>query len=617
MNRLYLLLGLALCNISVQAHNPPQSNDYQYFVDLVNVEDDRIAISLVTPQISEEVINFYLPKIIPGTYTVYDFGRFADDLQAYDDQGNTLPVVRQDDNTWEIQQAQQLYKITYWVNDSFDAGGGNPVSGMSGTNIEANQNFLINGHGFFGYLEGMKEYGFKVEYQKPEGFFGATPLTPTESDRQRDAFFVSNYFQLVDNPIMYARPDTAVVRVAETDVLVAVYSPSGNIQADYIAERYATLLKAQEAYLGGELPVDRYAFLMYFYDPDESNIGSGALEHNYSSVYYLPDLPQDQIIQFLVDIAAHEFFHIVTPLNVHSEEIHYFDFNDPDMSQHLWMYEGVTEYFAHHAQVRGDLISTEDFLATMGQKIQQSQTLYEDDLPFTELSSECLGEHSAQYGNVYEKGALIGMCLDIELLRTSNGTYGLVDLMHDLSERFGTEEPFRDQRLFRAIRQLTNPTIKRFLRKYVDGPNPLPYAEFLANVGVDYVPPAQEMVFTLGNINLGYRAETQQVYVANTYGMNEFGHAMGYQVGDVFLSINGLDVPKEGINAYFNGIMESLVEGEPITIEVGRTQEDGEEEKVTLSATARRVPVFGAPELQLNENATPAQIQLRNAWLGL
>jgi hypothetical protein len=36
---------------------------------------------------------------------------------------------------------------------------------------------------------------------------------------------------------------------------------------------------------------------------------------------------------------SHEFFHILTPLNVHSKEIHDFDFNNPKMSALLWMYE--------------------------------------------------------------------------------------------------------------------------------------------------------------------------------------------------------------------------------------------------------------------------------------
>jgi predicted metalloprotease with PDZ domain len=47
----------------------------------------------------------------------------------------------------------------------------------------------------------------------------------------------------------------------------------------------------------------------------------------------------------MMDVVSHEFFHIVTH-HIHSKEIQDFDYNDPKMS-HLWMYEGVTEYFAN------------------------------------------------------------------------------------------------------------------------------------------------------------------------------------------------------------------------------------------------------------------------------
>ena len=56
----------------------------------------------------------------------------------------------------------------------------------------------------------------------------------------------------------------------------------------------------------------------------------------------------------MIDIVSHEFFHIVTPLSVHSEDVHYFDYNAPTFSKHLWMYEGVTEYFATLFQVNQD-----------------------------------------------------------------------------------------------------------------------------------------------------------------------------------------------------------------------------------------------------------------------
>jgi predicted metalloprotease with PDZ domain len=53
----------------------------------------------------------------------------------------------------------------------------------------------------------------------------------------------------------------------------------------------------------------------------------------------------------MMDVVSHEFFHIVTPLSIHSKEIHILIIMTK-MSEHLWMYEGVTEYFANLFQIR-------------------------------------------------------------------------------------------------------------------------------------------------------------------------------------------------------------------------------------------------------------------------
>ena len=320
----------------------------------------------------------------------------------------------------------------------------------------------------------------------------------------------------------------------------------------------------------------------------------------------------------MIHLAAHEFFHILTPLNLHSEEIHYFDFNDPDMSKHLWLYEGVTEYFSHHNQVRSGLITAEEFLDRMSEKIQNSRNSYDDDLPFTELSRNCLDEHADQYGNVYEKGALIGMCLDLELLRLSNGQQGLIDLMQDLAQTFGSEKPFKDKRLFKEIQKRSHKDIKKFFKTYVDGDTPLPYDYYFRLAGVEYTQPKDTMVYSLGGVQLGYNQETGRVVVAGTYQMNEVGHALGYQNGDEILAVNGKEVPSNVmlINSFLGETMTSLKEGEPREVNVLRKEESGKAQEVRLKTTTRKVFQSFPPEIELMEEPDATKKQLREAWLG-
>ena len=74
----------------------------------------------------------------------------------------------------------------------------------------------------------------------------------------------------------------------------------------------------------------------------------------------------------------------------------------------------MTENSAHHAQVKAGLIEVNEFMNVMLQKYHTSVTQYNDTMSFTFMSKNVLDEKiHKQYNNVYEKGAVIGMCLDI------------------------------------------------------------------------------------------------------------------------------------------------------------------------------------------------------------
>ncbi|MBK9613952.1 MAG: hypothetical protein IPO34_21815 [Dehalococcoidia bacterium] len=42
------------------------------------------------------------PKIVPGTYSIYDFGRFIFEFNAYDKKGNKLKFEPVDVNQYKI-----------------------------------------------------------------------------------------------------------------------------------------------------------------------------------------------------------------------------------------------------------------------------------------------------------------------------------------------------------------------------------------------------------------------------------------------------------------------------------------------------------------------------------
>src|SRR5690606_32296089 len=287
------------------------------------------------------------------------------------------------------------------------------------------------------------------------------------------------------------------------------------------------------------------AILLYLSDMQSGKDaqGFGALEHNTSTTVVFPEMiPRDQLIQSMIDVVSHEFFHIVTPLTIHSREIHDFDYNNPKMSEHLWMYEGVTEYFANLFQVNQGLINESEFYDRMAGKIANAARM-NDTMSFTEMSKNVLQEpYKGQYLNVYEKGALIGMCIDIIIREQSNGQRGILDMMQKLSNIYGPTRPFNDTELFDKVVELTYPEVGEFLRTHVSGTTPIPYADYFAKVGVTNLmqkKPSQT-VFLKGQtpyITVG--PDGKEIVVIPGIELNSFMNELKIQGGDVILAING------------------------------------------------------------------------------
>jgi predicted metalloprotease with PDZ domain len=612
-----------------------KESSYRYTVDLTKVVNDRVYVELTPPSVTESEITFFFPKIIPGTYAIADYGRYVSDVTAVDKKGNKLTVEKIDENSWKIKDAKKVTKISYWVDDSWDTTTTGPeIFWPAGTNIEEQKNYVINTSGFFGYFEGQKEIPFQFNVVRPKDLYGSTGLipvqtgvspatvklekTPDAQEKVVDVYKAVDYDQLVDSPLMYSKPDTAMIKVANAEVLIGSYSPTGKVTAKQIAESIREVLMAQKEYLGGKLPVDKYAFIFYF--TDKPVLSYGALEHSYSSVYYMPEMPIDEMNQQLRDFAAHEFFHIVTPLTVHSEEIHDFDFNDPKMSQHLWMYEGVTEYFAGNVQVKYGLISPEQYVGMLQEKMITADQ-FKNDVPFTDISKFTLDQYHDQYYNVYQKGALIGLCLDVKLRKLSSGKYGLQNLMLELSNKYGKNKAFKDEELFQEITSMTYPEIGEFFNRFVKGTEPLPLKETFNDVGIVYTEQEvyEDYSLGIGNENVGVTQieNRPRIQIASAANMNAMGKALGFQDGDVLLKINGQEIPDLGpeFGPFIQGHIASLPTSTTLTYTVLRKDAGGENKEVQLSAPVTKIELTRRHNIEPSPTATPEQLALRDSWL--
>ena len=585
---------------------------YTVSLDLTKVNDDRVPVTMLVPPIEANTVEFQIPKIVPGTYSISDFGRFVKNFIATDAEGGALPVKQVSVNRWEVGDAGRLHKISYEVDDTFDSDLENPIFEPGGTNIEEGKNFVFNTFGAFGYLKGMKDMPYEVNITRPAGFYGATSMELAETNGNTDTYRMANYFDLADAPIMYCLPDTVTKMVGGAEILVSVYSPNDVLTADFVMSQVEGILEAQKDYMGGTLPIKKYAFIIYLFNGQSASGGYGALEHSYSSLYFLPEVAPEQLAQTIKDVSAHEFFHIITPLNIHSEEIGDFDFISPKMSKHLWLYEGLTEYQASHVQLVSGIFSLERYLEEVRDKMITAEN-YQDDLPFTEMSKYVLEKYEDEYGNVYMKGALIGLALDIMLRELSGGSYGIQDMLRDLSEEYGKTVSFDDEVLFDKITELTYPEVRAFFRRYVEGPEPLPLPELLGKVGVSYVREQETARPSLGIANAGL-AEDGKHIVVNAV---EEGHPFSskkLRAGDVILEFHGEEMTVQNVMSLIERFRNEAEDGDKLRMVVER-EVKGKKKKVKIKGKVVLGSNTESHVLTVMGEPSAEQLKLREAWM--
>ncbi|KAA9333133.1 peptidase [Hymenobacter busanensis] len=592
--RLGLLAGLLTASLAASAQQ-----ELIYTVDIdPAVSTNEFRVTLALPKLKKDQAVYQFASTAPGTYQVMDMGRFVRKFEAFDKKGKPLESKQLSTNQWQLAQPDKTREIRYTIAETWDT----PVKEhriyrMCGSSLETDH-ALLNGQTILGYPQGMQTRPLRLKINYPTGWKAGSALTP---DGQ-GYYHAKDYDQMVDSPILLGRLTEATTKLGDAEVALYCYSKTDQIKAEPLLADMQKMLGSAKNFLV-ELPVKRYAFLYHFEDQSQ-----GAWEHSYSSEYALQEQPlTPEYAQQITDMAAHEFFHIVTPLNIHSEIIEHFNFVQPTGSQHLWLYEGTTEWAAHMMQLRGGLITLDQYLNTLHNKVAYDHLQADTTYSLKKLGLNSFSdEGQQQYGNIYQRGAMTASLLDLRLLELSGGKRGLRDVLLELTKKYGPSKPISEQAFFDDFTQLTYPEIRDFFTRYVENAEPLPLQEYYAKVGIRYDAnlPTGRKLASLGT---------------NGYGMQSTGvvftqvsptlQACGVAQGDQFVAFNGSTLQPETMRATF-AAMQSAKPGDEVELTI---RHDGAEKKVRCRTVAREE--IKRYNFAVNPQATPAQLALRQAWL--
>ena len=599
MQRLFTTLAVLLAPIMVLGA------EYSVRIDLANLVDDRLFVEVDVPRPSTDTATFVFPVTIPGTYEEHRWWRFVRDFKAVDAQGSPLPIRRSVDSQFVIDDARRLSRVEFWVDDSFDDPSEQySVFQPAGTSFEKEGIYVFNHAGIVGYIEGMQSLPYNVTVKRPSTLYCATALNISRQDNEKVTYWAESYDALIDGPAMFSKADTATFNVNGTKVLVALAHHKDTTVATAYADELKKVAFAIEKYLPS-LPVDRYAFLLYLWDGDTVNVkrgsyAQGALEHNYSSFYFWRYTSRPFGLK---DVAAHEFLHILIPLNVHSKEIDQFNFRAPEWSAHLWLYEGVTEYFANQSLLRSGLANESTFISQL-KRATRSMSMLPDTFSLASFSRNVVTDDNQRiYPMIYQYGPLNALMLDI-LIREEMGTSGgLLELVYKLMERFGPSRPFNDDELFGVIRELTSSRIYDYCEKYINGRNLVPLNELLPKIGMRYRDSVMVETLSFG-VDVRSHGTGETGLVIAPKGKN----VLGVQEGDRLIAVDGEKVGME--NARILQKLWNPREEEEISITIQRGGET-----IELSGSPEHSTVARKHIVEEDPDATPEQLAFRRLVL--
>ena len=358
-----------------------------------------------------------LPAWTPGAYEISNFARWLTAFEATGD-GHALTWDKLDYDTWRIRPAgAKSVRVTFrYRADTLD-------NAMSWTKPDF---LLFNGTNLFLYPEGQPlDFAATVSVHTEADWNVTSGMSSAGKAR---TFTAANYHDLVDMPFFVGHYDLDSARVVNHWVRLATYPAAA--RSAPVARRGAwdQLKKVipPEAAVFGETPWSSYTVMAIV---DSTYGGASGLEHQSSHVDVLA--PSYMGSEFLPSLYAHEIFHSWNVKRLRPAEMWPYEYSHPQPTPWLWVSEGITDYYADLAEVRGGVVDEKGFYALTAGKMNEVMDGVPVALEDASLNTWVHPVDGTGY-SYYPKGSLAGLMLDIMIRDASDNKHSLDDVMRGL-----------------------------------------------------------------------------------------------------------------------------------------------------------------------------------------
>lgn len=561
--------------------------------------------------LAKDYVDVKMPVWTPGSYLVREFEKSVEGFTA-SAAGKKLKVEKVRKNIWRVFSAKANdIKINYRVY-AFE--------------ISVRTAFIDESHAFlsptgiFMHPAGMIKSPSTVKiipYKSWTKVSTGMPLVAGETFTYK----ASDFDILYDSPIEVGNQDTFEFMASGVRHEVAMYG-GGNYDKEKLKVDMAKIVE-QETAVYGENPNKYYLFIVHNFAR-----GGGGLEHLNSTTLGASRnaYSTDAGYKGFLGLVAHEYHHLWNVKRLRPVALGPFDYDNENYTTNLWVAEGFTSYYENKYILRAGFSDPNGFvnalaggiatvLNTPGAKIQSASASSYDAWIIGYRPNENSKNNSISY---YNKGEVIGILMDLEIINATKGAKSLDDVMKAMYLQCKTlKRGYTDAEFKAMVEKISGISFTNFWAKYVNGVDDAEYVKYFGYAGVNVSTenatpdkPVTGAAAQLGNDGLTVTSTTRASAAWDA----------GLNVNDVIISLDDTSVSDALSNIKLRSPMVSLEVlplvakkniGDTLKLKVKR---DGVEKEINLILKANPSVRLKAT---IDENASAAQKTVLKKWMGI
>src|SRR5690554_1947966 len=481
-------------------------------------------------------LDLKMPVWTPGSYLIREFPKNVESFSAESESNKELVSHKIDKNTWRVETDNENKIIVNYRVYAFEIS-------VRTSFIDASHAFL-SPTGIFMYVNGFIKQPVEVKVNPYDGW--AKISTGLDAiDGKPNTFYAVDFDILFDSPIEVGNQDIFEFMAAGVKHEVAMVG-EGNYDKERLKKDMAIIIE-DETLVFGVNPNKRYVFIVHNHAS-----GGGGLEHLNSTVlgasrfnYQTPD----GYLSFL-GLVAHEYFHVWNIKRLRPESLGPFDYNGENYTTNLWISEGFTAYYDNLMLRRAGFYNESAYLKVLTNDIENVENRGGNLVQPLSLSSfdAWIRQYRPDENSIntmvsyYNKGALIGMLIDLKTLHATKGAKGLDDIMKAMYEEYyqRLERGFTDQEFKQMAEKVAGVSIDD-IYEYVNEAKSINYNEYLYSVGLELIDILEDYSIP----EFGMRLSNHKIMSVNR---GSGAWIAGINVNDELIAVNGYridDVGKE------------------------------------------------------------------------